>query len=162
MSKTEDLFNKEGAAGVQRFRDSLEQNNRNATRATTDSIAYTVETTGTKIVLEIRAVGHPSIQRLEDGFSAAQAQAEPPNFEDIVEWTRAKGFGDAGVAGVIFAGIVNEGWNEDLPNRTGKNGGTDGILSDPRKETERMIRNKIRSTIKADLLEKLKTANRTK
>lgn len=159
MSKTEELFNKQGAAGVQRFRESLERHKRNATRRTSDSIAYTVEAKEGKIVLEIRAVGHPDIQHLEDGLTAEQAQADPPNFQDIVEWTRAKGFGDAGVAGVILTSILNEGWNTDLPNRTGVNGGTFGILSDPRKETQRIIINDIGATLKVDFLKFLQDRN---
>lgn len=155
IENLEKLFNKEGADGVELFRESIEK--RKATGATSRSIAYTVQATDTKVVLEIRAVGHPSIQRLETGFTAEQAEADPPNFQDIVIWTRAKGFGDSAVAGAIFAGILKNGWSEDVEHRTpGLNGGTAGILSDPRAVIQQNIKTAVGAAIKLDFMKFIK------
>lgn len=157
MSKVEELFKREGEEGVLLFKESLRQHKRNATNRTSDSITSFVEVSPDSVVLEIRAVGHPSIQRLEEGFTAEQAAQDPPDFQSIVEWTRAKGFGDSAVAGAIFTSIINNGWNIELPNRTpGLNGGTAGILSDPRAIIMQRLRNTTAAAVKEDLLQALK------
>jgi len=154
MGKVEELFKREGEKGVVLFRESLETNERNATRATTNSIASFVESTDKKVVLEIRAVGHGSIQNLETGMNAEQVRASRPDFADIEEWAIAKGFGGDS-AGDILAGILNDGWNTILRNRTAPNGGTKGILSDPRSIIMQSIKNQVGAALKEDLSKRL-------
>jgi len=155
MSKLSELFNREGADGVELFRKSLKDNDRNATGDTSRSIAYTVNTTGTKTVLEIRAVGFPSIQNLETGMTGGQVRASDPQFADIERWAIARGFA-AESADAIFGSILTVGWNVNLPNRTCVNGGTFGILSNPREEIQRRIRNTAAAAIKLDFLNIIK------
>ena len=136
MSSIEELFQKEGVAGVSKLQQSIETAGRNATGGTSRSIKSFVKTTGTITTLIIRAVDHKNVHALEDGMTAAEVTREATNsgietfYSDIETWANSKSGVDSSNSRIIANALVKKGWNNTLPGRNAT-GGTDGVLSDP-------------------------------
>ena len=155
------LFEKEGKKGVERFRASIIEGDRVASGAALDSIESEVTQDKGTVSLVIRAAGIDYIKNLELGMTAGEVQAQASEegaqgfYSQIVAWSNSRGI-ESSHAESITTTLLSEGWNQDRPNRTGQNGGTKGILSDPGKETIKQIKKGLLKASKSDLLISLK------
>ena len=155
MLSFKDILEENGKKGVELLKESITVNNRVATGKTRDS----VRNEATDDTLTIYGASH--IDRLEKGATAEDIRREGDIFDQIKEWTFARGLGDSAVAGRIYDSLLENGWSTDssLGNRTGQNGGTENILSKPinqiientKKDVQKASKNRILMGIKSSL-----------
>lgn len=132
MLNLEDRLKKIGEEGAEAYRQSLIDNDRVATGKTKNSIGYRVKDNTVTIF------GAPYIMDLEEGQSAQQIQQQGDLNSQISEWMSARGIPSFLLSRIVRSLRAN-GWNTTRRNRTGKNGGTDGIITDVTKSIEKNV-----------------------
>ena len=146
----EELLNSEGLKAVETYRQSFINNDRVATGKTNESVKFEVKKEGNSTTLTIYA--RKDVNQLEEGVNAAQYNANPATFSDLQGWLDAKGIHNRTPLS-IDRGLKLSGWSTELPNRTGKNGGTKDIITTPSKQILDSIQSKVES-ISKDLVAK--------
>ncbi len=146
---------KEGPKVVELYRQALTDADRVATGKTNDSIRY--EATDDK--LTIYSFDH--VRDLENGQTASQIQAKnnASLFDQIQEWVEARNIGGSKqflVSARIYRSLLKNGWNTKLPNRTGKNGGTKGLITDVDKEVKINVLESVKKASKSVILQTIK------
>jgi hypothetical protein len=152
-----DILNDNGKEGVELYKQSLTQNDRVATGDTVNSIRFEVVGDESKASLRFYALDH--IRDLEEGQTAQQIQQKGDFFSQLNRWVQSKGLGDSGVTGLIMRSLQNNGWNTDLPNRTGQNGGTKGLITDVDAKVVENVNNSLKKSSKSLILEKIRSSN---
>ena len=127
----EDALTKVGINAVNLYRQSFIDNDRVATGKTNDSVSYEVLSDSNLTTLKV--TGREDISDLEDGVNASQYASKPATLSALEEWVNARHNRGDNVppADQVSAMLYERGWNQSLPNRTGKNGGTTGIITVP-------------------------------
>ncbi len=113
-----------GKDAVKALQKSLEDNDRVATGKTKKSIKYKL--TG-KNGLVITAADH--IMDLEEGKSASDVKSDSRLESQIENWMASRGIPSSALTPILRK-LRSSGWNTSRPNRTGRNGGTKGIITD--------------------------------
>jgi hypothetical protein len=119
LQSIDDILNKEGKEGVQRYRKSLQDNNRVVSGQTAQSIKYSVKNSNTLI---FTADDH--ITALEDGRKPTKSTGGSGNgfFEQIEQWVLDRGIHKS-AAYPIYKKINEKGYK-----------GTKGLLTIPSEE----------------------------
>ena len=133
------ILNKEGINAVELYRQSFIDNDRVATGKTNQSVNYSIEESNN--ILTFKVSGRKDIGTLETGVTAEQYTQNPSTFSDLSEWINARGLNRT--ANSIDRGLKLSGWNTDGANRTGKNGGTAGIITNPTTAIVQSVKDKI-------------------
>lgn len=153
-------FKEIGTLGVKLYKESLEKWDRVATGKTKNSIRFDVTQSSNTTKLTFYALDH--IRDLENGRTAAQVRAKMPFFDQIVDWVDARRKrGDNVPSPTSTLRIIAEyGWNTTLPNRTGQNGGTKGIITDVDKLIIESAKETVAKQSKSQILNTLKATKR--
>lgn len=154
-----DILNESGKNAVELYRIALEENDRVATGKTRDSIRYEVKVEGPKVKLVLWALDH--IRDLETGQTASQIQSKDSGnlFNQIQEWVQARNIGGSKqllVSARIYRSLLKNGWNTELPNRTGQNGGTAGLITNVDEEVTNNAVEDVKKGAKNVILAQLK------
>ena len=133
-------FKQLGQSAVRKVRDSLTNNNRNATGKTSQAIRSTSDNNG----FIVYAPNH--VQALQDGRKPSNGSGGNTGgfFQQIVEWCRARGI-DEGAAYPIYRKINQKGYK-----------GTPNLLNNPLKDITETTKIVLSVALKKDILDKLK------
>ena len=123
-------LDKIGREAVERYRQSMIDNDRVSTGATLESIEYSITNVNGNIKLLV--VGREDINTLETGVSAEEYRSDKATLGALDTWLSAEGLIQSEES--LDSKLSATGWNTKLPNRTGENGGTKGIISGPTEE----------------------------
>lgn len=157
MQRVKTILRNNGEEGKKAYQDSLRQNDRVATGKTLNSIRFEVKEGAMTSKLIFYAADH--IRQLEEGRGKSKSNSGSGFFAQIVEWVQARAlpYDPYGV----YKSINESGWNTSLPNRTGANGGTAGLITDVDQQIENNVLNDIKQNSKFMILEELKNLNNT-
>lgn len=157
MQRVKTILQNNGEEGKKAYQDSLRQNDRVATGKTLNSIRFEVKEGAMTSKLIFYAADH--IRDLEEGQTAQQIQQKGDFFTQLDEWVKARRI--PAITGNIYRSLKVNGWNTSLPNRTGANGGTAGLITDVDQQIENNVLNDIKQNSKFMILEELKNLNNT-
>ena len=162
MNKLSNILDKQGKEAVELYRNQLRDNDRVATGKTNASIRYEVKSDSIRSTSLI-IYGADHIRDLETGQTAEQIKAKdnPSFFNQIQDWVQARSIGGSNqytVSARIYRSLLENGWNTTLPNRTGQNGGTKGLITDIDKEVTNNVLNEVKKGSKFLILEQIRTS----